>query len=95
MADPGEGPSLPPPLPLFLDQTKAGRAKNFFGETGPPPISQGLDDRAPPLSEGLDAPLVYVEKFLQYLLSVTVLCWPRAFNVNLAIQGKNNQNYKG
>ena len=48
-----------------------------------------------PLFEGLDPPLVYVEKCLKYLLSVTVLCWPRAFNVNLVIQRKNTQNYKG
>ena len=33
---------------LFLDQTEAQRAeKNFFETTPPPPLSQGLDDRAP------------------------------------------------
>ena len=46
----GSGP------PLFLDQTEARRAeKNLFGDR--PPLSQGLDDRAPRLSEGLDPPL--------------------------------------
>ena len=40
--DPG---GLPFPLPnLFLDQTEArGAEKNFF-ETGPPHLSQGLDE---------------------------------------------------
>ena len=36
---------------LFLDQTEAapeGR-KKFFGDRPLPPLSQGLDDRAPPL----------------------------------------------
>ena len=38
---------LPPPLPpLFLDQTEAQRAKKNVFET-PPPLSQGLNDRAP------------------------------------------------
>ena len=56
--DPGEGPGRPAPPPIFLDQTEAQRAKNFFFETAPPPpLCQGLDDRAPPLSEGLDPPL--------------------------------------
>ena len=55
VADPGEGP-----LPLFLDQTEAQRAKNIFLDTTPPPVtfSKGLDDRAPsPLSHGLDVAL--------------------------------------
>ena len=45
-------------FPLFLDQTEAGRAENFFFKTGPF-FSQGLDDpHLPPrLSEGLDLPL--------------------------------------
>ena len=51
----GRGP------PLFLDQTEARRAENFFGDPRPPPpLSQDLDDRPPPLpplSEGLDPPL--------------------------------------
>ena len=34
--------------PLFLDQTE----KNFLARP-PPPLSKGLDDRAPPLSQGL------------------------------------------
>ena len=32
--------------PLFLDQTEAQRAEKIF--LIPPPLSQGLDDRAPP-----------------------------------------------
>ena len=46
--------------PLFLDQTEAWRAeKTFFRDhPPPPPLSQGLDDRAP-LSEGLDPPLYW------------------------------------
>ena len=46
--DLGEVPGEPG-LPLFLDQTEAWRAeKNFLETTPPPPLSQGLDDRAPP-----------------------------------------------
>ena len=46
------------PPPLFFDQNEAQLAKNnFFGDR-PPPLSQGLDDRAFPLSEGLDSPLI-------------------------------------
>ena len=33
--------------------------KKIFLETGPLPLSQGLDDRPPPLSEDLDSPLVW------------------------------------
>ena len=48
MADPGKGPGGPAPPPLFLDQTEAQKAKkNFFGDHPPPPLSKGLDDRAP------------------------------------------------
>ena len=37
VADPGEGPGGPvPPLPLFLDQNEAERAKKDFFETGAP-----------------------------------------------------------
>ena len=45
-------------FPLFLDQTEARRAENFFFKTGPF-FSQGLDDPHPPprLSECLDPPL--------------------------------------
>ena len=48
VADPREGPGGPPPPlpPLFLDQTEAQRAKKNVFET-PPPLSQGLNDRAP------------------------------------------------
>ena len=47
--DPGEGPGGPaPPPPLVLDQTEAQRAeKNFLETPSPPPLSKGLDDRAP------------------------------------------------
>ena len=44
VVDPGEGPTLPP---IFLDQTKAQKAKKFFSETAPP-LPQGLDDCPPP-----------------------------------------------
>ena len=51
VADPGEGPGLPPPL--FLDQTNVQRAeKCFFFATGPP-------SPPPHLVEGLDPPLSY------------------------------------
>ena len=52
VADPGEGPTLPP---LFLDQTEARRAKKIWG-AALSPLSQGLDDR-PPFSEDLNPPL--------------------------------------
>ena len=45
----GKG-SAPPRLPLFLDETEARRAENIFFKSPPhppPPLSQGLDDRAP------------------------------------------------
>ena len=38
--------ALPPPFPLFLDQTEARRAEKKI-ET-PTPLSQGLDDRPLP-----------------------------------------------
>ena len=42
MAYPGEGTAPP----YFLDQTEAWRAeKILFGD---PPLSKGMDDRAPP-----------------------------------------------
>ena len=42
----GQG-DLPPPTPLFLDQTEArGAEKKFFWR--PSPLSQGLDDPPPP-----------------------------------------------
>ena len=47
--DPEEGPGEPSP-PLFLDQTEAQRVEKKFFETGPPPLSHGLDDRPPPPS---------------------------------------------
>ena len=56
VADLGEVPGELGP-PLFLDQTQARRAEKNLFEYRPPPLFQGLDDRAPPLSEGLDPPL--------------------------------------
>ena len=47
VADLGKGPGLPPPPPLFLDQTDPPR----------PALSQGLEERGALLSEGLDPPL--------------------------------------
>ena len=49
VADPGEGPGGVRPLPLFLDQTEARRAKKHFFWRPPPPLSKDLDDRPPPL----------------------------------------------
>ena len=44
VADPGEGPRGPaPPLPIFLDQNEAQRAKKDFFETEAPLLSEGLD----------------------------------------------------
>lgn len=56
------GREHPPPPPLFLYQTDVRRAeKNLFLKPlpPPPPLSQGIDDRAPlpPYLEGLDLPL--------------------------------------
>ena len=48
MADPGEGFGGPAP-PLCLDQTQAPRAEKIFLGDGPPPLSKGLDNRAPSL----------------------------------------------
>ena len=58
MVDPREGYREPAP-PLFLDQNEARRAKKIFFETGPPSLSQGLDDPPPPLMGGLDLPLPF------------------------------------
>ena len=45
--------------PLLLDQTETRKAEKCFLDPPPtpPPLSQGLSDRAPPFSEGLDPPL--------------------------------------
>ena len=48
VADPGEGPGLPSPPLLFLDQTEARKVEKIFLETGPSPLSKDLDDRSPP-----------------------------------------------
>ena len=49
MTDPAEGPAPPLP-PLFLDQIEARKAaKNLFSDPPlPPPLFQGLDNRASP-----------------------------------------------
>ena len=47
VADLGEVPGELGP-PLFLDQTQARRAEKNLFEDRPPPLFQGLDDRAPP-----------------------------------------------
>lgn len=57
VADPGEGPRGPAPLPLLLDQTEAL-------ETAPQYLSVWMTDqppppRPPPLSEGLEPALLY------------------------------------
>ena len=58
MADTGEGPRGPVPR-LFLDQTEARRTEFFFfGDRPPPPLSKGLDERAPLISRcGVDPAL--------------------------------------
>ena len=61
MADPGEGPGVPPP-PLLLDQTEAQRGKNFFGDRAPRYLRVWIT--APrPLSQGLDLALPETRKF--------------------------------
>ena len=63
MADLGEGPATPPP---FLDQTEARRAEKIFLETGPPHLSQDLNDPPNPLLwEGLDLPLRQTDEIPQ------------------------------
>ena len=47
MADPGDGPGLPPPPPLFLEQTEAQGAEKNFWRQGSPLTTQGLVDRVP------------------------------------------------
>ena len=50
VADPGEGPGRPPPLPpLSLDQIEAEGMKKFFetAPSPPPPLSQSMDDQLP------------------------------------------------
>ena len=46
VADPGEGPGGPAPLMFGPNSGPKGR-KIFLGD-GPPPLSKGLDNRAPP-----------------------------------------------
>ena len=48
VADPGEGPWGLAPSPLCLDQTQAPMAEKIFLGDAPPPLSKGLDNRAPP-----------------------------------------------
>jgi len=42
VTDPGEAPP-----PIFFDLNEARRAQKYFFGDAPPPLSQGLDDRAP------------------------------------------------
>ena len=49
-----QGRGLVGPPPYFLTKLRPEGRKKFFLETGstpPPPLSQGLDDRATPLSQ--------------------------------------------
>ena len=47
--------------PYYLTRLRPKGPKKIILETAPPPpLSQGLDDRAPSLSEGLDPPLYRV-----------------------------------
>ena len=60
VADPGEWPgggegSSPP---LFLDQTEARRAENFFWETAPPATYLRVWMTGPSLSQGVDPALL-------------------------------------
>ena len=65
--EPGEGPGSP----LFLDQTEARRAEKSFLRP-PPPLSQGLYDRAPlPLSEDLDPTLEIITQFSYLRIETT------------------------
>ena len=58
VADPGKGPGGSTP-PYFWTKLWPDGKKNFL-KTGPPPLSQGLDDHPPlPLCDGLDPPLCY------------------------------------
>ena len=45
LADPREGRGGSDPPTLFLEQIEARRAEKyiFFGDRGPPPLSEGLD----------------------------------------------------
>ena len=49
----GSGPSPP----NFLMKMRPEEPKKIFWETGPPSLSQGLDEPPVPLTEGLDPPL--------------------------------------
>ena len=58
--------------PLFLDQTEARRAEKSFLRPPPPPLSQGLYDRAPlPLSEDLDPTLEIITQFSYLRIETT------------------------
>ena len=46
------------PPPLIFRPIWGPKGRNFFFETGSPPLSQGQDQRPLSLSEGLDLPLV-------------------------------------
>ena len=50
--------ATPPPPPYFWTKLRPEELKNIFLETGPSPLSKGLDDHSPrPLSQGLRPPL--------------------------------------
>ena len=59
VADLGEVPEGAGP-PYCLTRVRPKGPKKIILETAPPPLSQGLDDRAPSLSEGLDPPMYRV-----------------------------------
>ena len=46
VADPGEGPGGPAP-PYFSTKMRPEGPNKIFWGTGPPPLSEGLDDRPP------------------------------------------------
>lgn len=49
VAHPGEGPGGLDPIPLVFRPNWGPKGRNiFFFETGPPPFSQGVDDRPTP-----------------------------------------------
>ena len=64
--EPGEGPGGPAP-PYFETKPRPEGLKKVFSDRPPPPLSQGLYDRAPLLlSEDLDSPLEIITQ-LSYL----------------------------
>ena len=66
----GGGHGGPAPLPLFLDQTEARKAENFWGGRPPPSLSKGVDDRPPPLSQDLDPALIISTNILEATICI-------------------------